>query len=213
MVLTAFKPVIFWYLRKPRNFNYRGLRIKVFPGVFHPGLFISTKYLLRFIETLPIKNASLLELGAGSGAVGFYAEQLGAHTSLTDISERVVKGLEYNKKQLGSKAHIVQSDLFDNVSNFFDFIIVNPPYYPKTPKSEEEMAWFCGENFEYFQRFFSGLKAHLNTNGKCYMILSEDCEIATIKEIGTKQGFEVSMVSEKRILREWNYIFLIHPTN
>ena len=49
-------PTTLFYLRKDRNFSYNNLKIKVFKGVFHPGLFFSTKIILRFLKDKPLKS-------------------------------------------------------------------------------------------------------------------------------------------------------------
>ncbi len=56
-------PATRWYLRKPRGYTYNGVDIVVQPGVFHPGLFYSTKFLLEFLREQPLAGKSLLELG------------------------------------------------------------------------------------------------------------------------------------------------------
>ena len=49
--------------------------------------------------------------------------------------------------------------MFDKIEKVnFDYIVINPPYFPKNPKSEKEFAWFCGSDFEYFKKLFSQLK-------------------------------------------------------
>ena len=195
------------YLKKSRLFKYEKLELKINQGVFHPGLFLSTKILLSFMKTIDLKNKSMLELGAGSGAVGFYGEILGANVTVSDINKKAIKGLEENKKRLNAKVKIIYSDLFDEISGSFDIIFINPPYYPKKPKNEEERAWFCGEDFDYFKKLCSQLNSHLNSEGKAYMILSEDCMINKIKNMAEKADYSFQLFHEKTKLLEKNYIF------
>ena len=91
----------------------------------------------------------------------------------------------------------------------FDYIIINPPYYPKKAQSREEEAWFCGSNFEYFQKLFSTLGNQLKIDSEVYMILSEDCELEKIKEIASEFGFEFNLALETKKWGEANYIFSI----
>ena len=99
---------------------------------------------------------------------------------------------------------------FENLQNkSFDYIIINPPYYPKKPKNIKENAWFCGENFEYFEKLFGQLPNYLADQTNCFMILSQDCEIEKIKAIALKNAMAFELVLEKRELVETNYIFKI----
>jgi len=98
--------------------------------------------------------------------------------------------------------------LFENLKGkSFDVIIINPPYYPKNPNSIGENAWFCGENFEYFEKLFSQLPDFITTENKIYMILSEDCELERIKAIALKNKITFELVMEKKVIAEKNYIF------
>ena len=54
------------YTSKERDFSFNNIKVKVKPGVFHPGLFISTKLLLNFVEKLNLEQKTFLELGAGT---------------------------------------------------------------------------------------------------------------------------------------------------
>jgi len=197
-----------YYLSKPRQYTHEGIKLKVYPSVFHPGLFFSTKAFISFLKTLDLKNKAVLELGAGSGLISFYGAQNGAEVIATDINESALQGINENAATNHLKVHTVFSDLFDKVpKQHFDFILVNPPYYPKKPKSIEEEAWFCGEEFEYFLQFFKQLREIDFT--KVFMILSDDCELDKIKSIGSDHDFHMDVVYTKVMSGEKNYIFQV----
>jgi len=202
------KPVIQNYLRKERSYSYRGITLKILPGVFHPGFFFSTKFLLSYLENLDLKNKSLLEPGAGSGLISFIAEKKGAIVTASDLSEQAIKGLEYNKKKIGSEIKIVKSNVLDQISaQKFDVIVINPPYYAKKVTEEWELAWNCGEDFSYFSKFFSSLVEFTHSNVKVIMVLSEDCDIFTIRNIAHQHGWKLEEQIRERFWWEWNFIF------
>ena len=102
------------------------------------------------------------------------------------------------------------SDLFINIPDMqFDYIIINPPYYSRDPREEEEYAWFCGSNFEYFKSLFSSLSNYIGKDSKVYMILSEVCDIQKIKSIGMENEFVWKLKMKKQFWGENNYIFEI----
>ena len=127
-----------------------------------------------------------------------------------DINPDAVKNTRDNAQRNGYLFPVKESDLFAAVKGQkFSRILVNPPYYPKEPKNLEEHAWYCGPSFEYFQRFFAQAGAHLEREGWIWMILSEDCDLEAILEIGEKAGFLFERVHEIRRAMEWNYIYMI----
>ncbi len=197
------------YSQQERSFTYKGLKITVLPGVFHPGLFHSTKTILQFLDQEELKGKTVLELGAGTGLIALYASQLGAISWASDISSVAIKNVLLNAEQNAFDISVVESDLFADIHQEFDYIIVNPPYYPKQPQTESEMAWYCGEQFEYFQNFFSTLAQQIQPQTKVLMVLSEDCDLDRIKDIAQEADFSLSEVFSRTSWGERNYLFRI----
>jgi release factor glutamine methyltransferase len=198
------------YYFKPRNFCYDGICIKVHPDVFPPHLTLSTTVLLDFVKEKDLNNKTFLELGCGSGIISLFAAKKGAKVTATDINSTALEFLSENAKKNHLEVEIIQSDLFEALTDrTFDCIVINPPYYPKKPKNIKEKAWFCGENFEYFEALFPQLKSYLISSNETFMILSEDCELEKIKAIASKSSIAFTIVLEKKVIGEKNYIFTL----
>lgn len=196
------------YTAKEREFSYNNIKVKVRPGVFHPGLFISTKILLDFVSDLELENKTFLELGAGSGIISILASKKGAIVYASDISSTAVENIKINAEVNNETISVFKSDLFENLPAMeFDYIVINPPYYKKDPKIEAEFAWYCGQNHEYFARLFDSLANHINNNSKVFMILSEVCDIDVITQIGKDRKFLWELIHRKSVLWEKNYIY------
>ncbi|MCY7410704.1 MAG: 50S ribosomal protein L11 methyltransferase, partial [Chitinophagales bacterium] len=75
---TFYRPLLQRYLKKQRSYTFGEIKIQILPGVFHPGFFFSTKFLISVIEKKNLYKKTFLELGAGSGLISFVAEKLGA---------------------------------------------------------------------------------------------------------------------------------------
>lgn len=196
------------YTAKEREFSYKNIKVKVRPGVFHPGLFISTKILLDFVSDLELENKTFLELGAGSGIISILASKKGAIVYASDISSTAVENIKINAEVNNETISVFKSDLFENLQAMeFDYIVINPPYYKKDPKIEAEFAWYCGQNHEYFARLFDSLVNHINNNSKVFMILSEVCDIDVITQIGKDRKFLWELIHRKSVLWEKNYIY------
>lgn len=198
------------YYLKPRTFCYDGICVKVHPDVFPPHLTLSTTVLLDFIKEKELNNKTFLELGCGSGIISLFAAKKGANVTATDINTTALEFLSENAKKNNQKLEICESDLFQSLPNrTFDCILINPPYYPKNPKTIKEQAWFCGEHFEYFEALFPQLKNYLIPSNETFMILSEDCELEKIKAIASKSDIAFTLVLEKKVVGEKNYIFTV----
>lgn len=209
-VSVLIKPVLSGYLRKERVYTYHDLRLHILPGVFHPAFFFSTKFLLEELEDEDLGGKTLLELGAGSGLISFVAASLGAIVTATDVNVTAVKGLHQNSKRNKLPITVLHSDLFEHIpAQTFDYIIINPPYYPKNPRTASDMAWYCGENYEYFSGLFLQLSAYAKASSIIMMVLSEDCDVARIKQIGHHAGWSFKLRVSKRIIWEKNEIYTI----
>jgi release factor glutamine methyltransferase len=205
---TFIRPPVQKYLSRERDFRHGEIIIKILPGVFHPGFFFSTKFLIEQIEDENPYKKSLLELGAGSGLISFVAEKLGAYVTASDLSQTAIRGLEFNKQKLQSKIEIIQSDLFDTIPHRqFDFIVINPPYYRKKVEGETQLAWNCGEHFEYFEKLFSQLRRYVHGQSRILMVLSHDCDTFSIGNIAEKNYWTLKEARRKKFWWEWNYIF------
>ena len=198
-----------YYLKKKRVFKYYGLEIDVHVNVFHPGLFFSSKFFSNFLNKLELENKSVLEIGCGTGFLSLVCEKKGAIVTAVDINESAVENAMMNAKKNNLKLNVIYSNLFDNIKDKFEYIILNPPYFPREPNDAKEYAWYCGENFEFFDKFFKQIKNHIFKDSKIYMVLADNCEIDIIKKIAKERGFNMEVVVKKFILIEENYLFNI----
>lgn len=196
------------YFTKPRTYCYKKIEATVLPTVFFPYFTISTKMLLQFLETKQFHNKTVLELGCGTGIISVFAAQKGATVTATDINPAAIENVGLNAKKNNTKVYSILSDLFVEIlPQQFNYIIINPPYYPKAPKNKTEEAWFCGTDFEYFEKLFATIHPYFNPTSEVLMILSEDCKIDQIKSIAIRKNIEFKTVHTESKWGELNYIF------
>ena len=213
------KPVLWklyqFYLKKPRWYRYRGISIRTLPSVFHPGLLISTKTLLEFlIDNFDLRNKSVLELGAGSGLISAIASQSGAMVTASDINPAAIQAITESSLKNNLTIKTILSDLFDYIpSQTFDLIIINPPYFPEEVTNFENQAFYCGKNFEFFQKLFNQIHNYWNQKTKTIMILNEYCKIKEINEIALQNSVKLNLIFEKKIKGEIQLIYELNPTN
>lgn len=210
-ILTpVLQPVARWYFSKERKFRYKDLKIKVYPGVFHPGFFFSTKILLEYLQKQDMEGKSFLEPGAGTGVLSVLAAKMGAEAWATDLNPVAVKNIRENARLNSVNVNVLHSNLLENLpSGSFDLVLINPPYYPRNPSNDRDLAWFCGKDFEFFHRLFSQLSLFYPVPEHVVMILSEDCNIERIKSIAGKYGLRFRETGNRKIWGERNYLFQV----
>ena len=203
-------PATKYYLSQDRKVKIGNISLKIPVGVFHPTLFLSTLFLLEFVDSQQIENLRILELGAGSGLLSIAMAKRGATVTSSDISEKACAAVQENGLINHVSFEVIHSDLFDDFGERkFDIIVINPPYYPRNPQNEAEKAWFCGENFDYFQKLFVQLADYLSENGAAIMVLSEDCAIDEISRFAKDADYDWKQIAQKKRRGELNYLFEI----
>ena len=217
-ILKSFASVILvpltqWYLRKKRKYTFRGTTVTVLPGVFHPGIFHSTTFVLKYLEQQPLDNKKLLEIGSGTGLISIRAAKAKALVTATDLSLLAIENTAMNAKLNNAQIHIVQSDLFTHLEkNIFDWIVINPPYYARNPQNETDLAWYCGENFEYFRKLFAQLKNYLKPDTMTVIVLTRGCDLKKIFSIAGQHGFQFDLLKEKRVWFDGkDFLYSIKP--
>ena len=77
----------------------------------------------------PVK---VLDLCTGSGCIGISIKLMRpqAQVTLSDISEEALAVAAGNASDLEADVRLVRSDLFENLTGAYDYILSNPPYIP-----------------------------------------------------------------------------------
>ena len=212
-ILGKIQPVLYkgiqWYYAKPRILTKNGVKIHLLPSVFHPSLYLSTDIFLDYLLTQDIGEKRVLELGAGNGYISLSLAKF-QHCTVTssDINPAAIQGLKLSNELNQTNLNIIQSNLFDSITEeSFDYILVNPPYYAKAIESDDEYAFFGGEKLEYFDQFFTQIQAFLVKGSQVLMILSETAPIELIKQKGLASSIKMDIVFQKKKLQEQFIIY------
>lgn len=146
----------------------------------------------RLKERFGTKPFSFLDLCAGSGAIGLavLAAFPQARVTLAELRPEHVaqirESLETNALD-ATRAHIVESDLFDALSSErFDVIATNPPYIPENRALETSVAAFepqealfaGSDGLSLIRRIAADAPAHLTSSGELWM----ECDTSNIEE-------------------------------
>ncbi|MFN5794544.1 MAG: methyltransferase, partial [Bacteroidota bacterium] len=199
------------YLKKDRTYKKFGLKLSVPSGVFHPAFFGTTLFLVKFITTLSLKNKTLIEVGCGSGLISIVAAKNGAIVTAIDINAKALEATKTNNTKNSTNIAVLESNLFQNISQTFDFIVVNPPFFKKNPIHQWEYAWLAGQNLEYFHSFFQQLNTVTHPQSKVYMVLAENCPLQEIFSIAKQYHYVFIEVISQKLFYEKQMIYQIKP--
>lgn len=89
------------------------------------GLDFGTRTLLESVTN--ITNSDILDLGCGYGPIGIYMSYLNNNVDMIDINSRAVELSKKNASINKVKVNVFTSDMYENVSKEYDYIISNPP--------------------------------------------------------------------------------------
>jgi release factor glutamine methyltransferase len=211
------QPILKRYLKNVSIYSYKELKLKIYPGVFHPKFFFSTQVFADFIQKLDLAGKKVCEVGAGSGLLSFIAFSKGALVYSFDINPIAIDGIKENLNnnfKSTENFNIYLSDLFDTIpENKFDIILINPPYFFSDPSDAGSYAWYCGKNGEYFEKLFKQLGDYIKPTSQIFIILADNCDLERISTIAKKNNYLLTQCYTKKVKWEKNFIFNIVRTS
>lgn len=145
------------------SYNYKNITIDFFSdnGVFSKNHLDYGSRLL--IETF-LKNESdyenILDLGCGYGLIGIsLAKITGKNITMCDVNKRALHLCERNIAANKVNAKVIESNVYENISDKYDVIITNPPI--KAGK-------------KVILEFLINAKIHLNDGGRLWFVMRKD---------------------------------------
>jgi release factor glutamine methyltransferase len=193
--------------------TYKGKRFIILDGVYTPS---DDTFMLA--ESLPEEKGKVLDLCAGCGILGILVADTAKRVVLVDDDDLAIKNIRMNleiNKIRNAKA--LQSDLFENLREKFDFIIFNPPFLPaeypelhylyddtfKKWRSVGWHAWDGGKDGrEVIDRFLESFEPYLSKNGRIHLTGSSLSDYKKTVRILREKGLHVSVLSRKKFFFE-----------
>ena len=128
-------------------------------GVFSKkGLDFGTRSLL---ESLPDDiSGDVLDFGCGYGPIGIYLKKrYNCNVDMIDINDRSLDLARKNAIKNNVSVNIFKSDIYENITKKYDYIITNPPIR-------------VGKTILY--KIVFDAKKYLKNGGKLYLVISKD---------------------------------------
>ncbi len=89
------------------------------------GLDFGTRTLLENIDNI---NGDVLDFGCGYGPIGIYIKKkFNVNVDMIDINKRAINLAKKNAKLNSVEVMIFESNIYENVTKKYDYIITNPP--------------------------------------------------------------------------------------
>jgi len=156
--------------KKVGVYEVAGLKFFCPSGVYHPHEFSTTRFALRgLIKERSKLGNKLLELGAGSGAIGICLAATGMDVTLLDIDPVAVDCAKNNAVINNINLNVLQSDLFAAVEGKkYDVIFFNIPLLDKSIEDPLEVI-SCDEGGQLLSRFLLEAPNYLLPNGQVYV--------------------------------------------
>lgn len=159
--------------KNPDDFVYHAKSFYVCPGVFSPNLFPSTSIFSDMLSS--VTAGSFLEVGCGVGVIGIMAALRGCNpVLLVDLNPTAVENARRNveRHNVGDRAHVVQSDLFDACSTrVFDTIFWNSNFVfaPTTTPQDSWDPTYFDVGYAAHRRYLREGFEHLAPNGQLFL--------------------------------------------
>ena len=152
-------------------------------GIFSKkGLDFGTRTLLENIDLENLKG-DVLDFGCGYGPIGIYLKKTTkASVDMLDINLRAVNLAKENARLNNVKVNIFTSNLYENVTKKYDFIITNPPIR-------------VGKKILYDILFKA--QDYLKENGELWLVVNKNGGAKTIlKDI--QKDYEATVVTKNK---------------
>lgn len=152
-------------------------------GVFSKnGMDFGTRTLLENLNYDEIKG-NILDFGCGYGSIGIVVSKLtNLEVDMLDINKRSISLAQENSKLNKVKTNIFESNIYENVTKKYDYIITNPPIRVGN---------------EILHKILFEAHEHLNENGQLWIVVNKDQGAKSLIE-KLKKNYNVNVIAKNK---------------
>ncbi|MBU0894902.1 MAG: methyltransferase [Nanoarchaeota archaeon] len=150
------------------------------------------------------KIEKVIDIGSGLGIQAQTCIYNGVdpkNITLADINKDAVNYL----KSKFPKSQIIQSNLFSNIKDKYDFIIFNPPYLPESKHDKEPDTTGGKKGDELIIRFLKQLRSHLASKGRALLLLSSLTPMVNVNNYF--KTYKTKLIAKKKLFFEELYVW------
>jgi 16S rRNA (guanine1207-N2)-methyltransferase len=150
-------------------------------GVFsRSGLDFGSRLLIETIEGI---HGSVLDIGCGYGPIGIIlSNTYDIDVTMADVNERALELTAENCEMNGVEANIIQSDIYSNIEETYDYIVTNPPIRI----GKKGLTMFLAE-----------AKKYLKENGELWFVMRKQQGALSMIEL-LKKDYNVEIVKKRK---------------
>src|SRR3989344_8053297 len=168
--------------------------------------YLLQKYVRRFA------TGRVLDIGTGSGIQALSAIEVPSVREVVavDINPKAVEALkqEIDKRKL-RKIKAVKGDLFEDLDDFFNAVIFNPPYLPQDKGIEDAALYGGKKGWEISERFFKDASSHMFPEGVILFLFSTLTNKQKIEQILEHNLLQWEELGEEKVAFETLYVYKI----
>jgi methylase of polypeptide subunit release factors len=184
-----------------------GFRLTVPPTVFHPRVFLTSRFFAGFIGDLDLRDKQVAEVGTGAGAAKVVA---------VDINPNAAQAARDNASANGLAGRVtgVCSNLLSGLAPrpLFDVILSSPPSFAGEPRDLADRAWHAGPHYRDIAALFDQARERLKPGGCLYLLLSSDSDLDLLGSLIQRAGFHARLVAERSIFFESFILYELRPS-
>ena len=165
---------------------------------------LTLKGALRQLARRPAET--ILELGAGSGAVAVSLAEAGRRVTATDFTPAATASIALNAAACGRAVEVLEGDLFAPVAGRrFDLVIFNVPLLD-APHDDPSDIVACDPGGKLTAGFLKALPYHLTPDGVGLLVTSNIGNRAALEEGLAFLDHEVLLAEYYGDTREWRWV-------
>lgn len=193
-------------MRKPECVEIAEKSFIVYPGVFHPGIFFSTRWFASEVTRLTKDSVSFCEVGCGTGVISILVAL--AHPTLrvmsVDVSKQAVENTRenINRFSLDQRCVVEQSDVLTALkkNDQFDLLFWAAPFgylHPGRVIDLVDQQTF-DPGYRSIELFLKQAKRHVTVNGRVFLGFSEELADRSLLETLCKMhGYTIRLVAQE----------------
>ena len=165
-----------------------------------PSITYTTSMILSHLPN--VQGKSVLDIGCGTWILGIHCLKKWAGSLVfSDVDPKALENTQENLKNnwIEEKYTILNSDLFENVPESFDYIFANLPILNEVFDLKERTESIS-------LRFLQDCKDHINPNWKIFLAWWSFADITPLIEIIKSFGYTYKIIEENKLGFVWSLI-------
>lgn len=187
--------------RSEETVHYLGLTLTIPPSV-QPIAGMSDLFGDAILKEVR-ESDRVLDMGTGCGVNAILAASKSSDVVAVDVNPAAIESAKRNAEtnEVGSRVHVLQSDVFQNVSGTFDLMIFDPPFRWFAPRDMFEVST-TDEGYRALQTFFREVPSRLNPGGRILLFFASSGDLGFLKKLIADSGFRSEVLARRGLRKE-----------